>query len=76
MDSFPDIRSFNDAQLTAFLASLEEEAARGATGLAPLSGSDRSRPGDPAVVYRRKVLRNKIEIVRRELARRGQADPD
>jgi hypothetical protein len=77
MDSFPDIRSFSDEQLTAFLASLDDEAARGATGPALLSGSDRSRQGDPAVVYRHKVLSNKIEIVRAELsARRGQAEPD
>jgi hypothetical protein len=32
---------------------------------------------DPAVVYRRKVLSNKIEIVRADLsARGGQAEPD
>jgi len=38
MDSFPDIRSFSDEQLTAFLASLDEEAARSATDPALLSG--------------------------------------
>ena len=77
MDSFPDIRSFSDEQLTAFLASLDEEAARSATDPALLSGSDGSRLEDAAVAYRRKVLSNKIEIVRTELsARGGQAGPD
>ena len=53
------------------------EAARGATDPARLSGSDPSRLEDPAVVYRRKVLSNKIEIVRAELSvRGGQAEPD
>jgi hypothetical protein len=77
MDSFPDIRTFSDERLTAFLASLDEEAARGGTDPALLSGSDPSRLEDPAVVYRHTVLSNKIEIVRAELsARRGQAEPD
>jgi hypothetical protein len=77
MDSFPDIRSFNDEQLAAFLASLDEEAARGATDPALLSGSDPVRPEDPAVVYRRKVLSNKIEIVCTELSgRRDREEPD
>jgi hypothetical protein len=77
MDSFPDIRSFTDEQLSAFLASLDEEAARGATDPALLSGSDPTRLDDPAVVYRRTVLSNKIEIVRAELsARRGPPEPD
>ncbi|HEY1516274.1 MAG TPA: hypothetical protein VGF91_07635 [Solirubrobacteraceae bacterium] len=77
MDSFPDIRAFSDEQLMAFLASLDEEAAGGATDPGLLSGSDPARLEEPAVVYRRKVLSNKIEIVRAELsARRGQAEPD
>ena len=77
MDSFPDIRSFSDEQLTAFLASLEEEAARGATDPALLSGSDPSRLEDPAVVYRRKVLKQQDRNRARELsARGGQAEPD
>jgi hypothetical protein len=77
MDSFPDIRSFSDEQLTEFLASLYEEAARGATDPALLSQSDSLRLEDRGVAYRRKVLGNKIDIVRAELAaRRGEADPE
>jgi hypothetical protein len=76
MDSFPDIRSFSDEQLTEFLASLYEEAA-GATDPVLLGGSDSLRFEDPRVAYRRRVLSNKIGIVRAELsARGGQADPD
>ncbi len=77
MDSFPDIRSFSDEQLAAFLVSLDEEAARETTDPALLGGSDPSRLEDPSLVYRRKVLSNKIEIVRAELsARGGQAGPE
>jgi hypothetical protein len=63
--------------LTAFLASLDEDAVRGAANPALLNGNDPSRVEDPAAVYRRKVLSNKIEIVRAELcARRAQGEED
>jgi hypothetical protein len=76
VDSFPDIRSFSDERLTAFLASLYEEAVGGATDPALLSESDSLRLEDPGVAYRRRVLSNKVDIVRAELsARRGEADP-
>lgn len=77
MDSFPDIRSFSDEQLTEFLASLHEEAARYATDPAVPYESNSSRLEDPRFAHGRKVLSNKIGIVRAELsARRGQVDPE
>jgi len=74
---FPDIRSFSDERLTAFLASLEEEAAGGVLDPTLVSGSDVSLPQDPVVICARTVPINKIEIVRAELsARGGEAEPD
>jgi hypothetical protein len=78
MDSFPDIRSFSDERLTAFLASLYEEAVGGATDPALLSESDSLRLEDPGVAYRRRVLSNKrstscAQSSPRDVARRTRA---
>ena len=76
MDSFPDIRSFSFEELTAFLASLSEGAARTATDPAMPGAGDASTSEDTSLAHRRQVLNNKIDLVRAELAdRRGRSDP-
>ena len=76
MDSFPDIRSFSIDELTAFLAALSDEAANSNTDRPAPSARDVYVSDDAALSYRRRVLQNKIDLVRAELTnRRSRPDP-
>jgi hypothetical protein len=76
MDSFPDIRSFSIDELTAFLAVLSDEAEKRTTDRPASSAYDAYVSDNVPTVYRRRVLNNKIDLVRAELAnRRGRPDP-